>query len=106
LAASFISYDRLARPEAGTGVPPSFQVDLAATNSTVFTSEQIAGRRHIRIAPANPTARTRKHEVVSCSVADPFPIHLKIELQPRRPGWKRKSPSSRTVPKRTGCSRK
>ena len=34
--------------------PRSFQVDLAATNLTVFTSEQIAGRRHIRIGARKP----------------------------------------------------
>ena len=39
----------------------------------VFTWELNAGQRHIRIGSANPAVRTRKHEVVSCSVADPFP---------------------------------
>ena len=42
--------------------------------------------RHIRIGSANPAVRTRKHEVVSCSVADPHPTPLKIRLQPRKPG--------------------
>src|SRR6478752_1390471 len=32
------------------------------------------------------------NEVVSCSVADPHPTHLKKTLRPRRPSWKRKLP--------------
>ncbi|MCK1517117.1 hypothetical protein IVB22_32365 [Bradyrhizobium sp. 190] len=36
----------------------------------------------------NPTVRTRKQEVVSCSVADPPPTPLKTTLQPRKPSWR------------------
>jgi hypothetical protein len=42
----------------------------------VPTWEPTPGHRHISIGTANPTVRTRKHEVVSCSVADPFPTPL------------------------------
>jgi hypothetical protein len=48
--------------------------------------EQIASWRHIRIGSANPAVRTRKHEVVSCSIAhNLFSSHLKIKLPPRSP---------------------
>jgi hypothetical protein len=46
----------------------------------LFTSEPTAGHLHIRIGSANPTVRTRKHEVVSCSVADLFPIRLRKNI--------------------------
>jgi hypothetical protein len=43
---------------------------------------------------ANPAVRTRKHEVVSCSVAnDLFPIHLKSKLPP---STSRQSPTRST----------
>ena len=55
-AASFISHHRPAaegayRPVAG----PGLQVDFGGgLNLTVFTSELIAARRHIRIGPRKP----------------------------------------------------
>ena len=39
----------------------------------MFTFELNAGRWHLRVGSADPAVRARKHEVVSCSVADPFP---------------------------------
>jgi hypothetical protein len=49
--------------------------------------EQMASRRYIEVGSANPAVRTRKHEVVSCSVTDDlFPIHLKIKSPPRSLG--------------------
>ena len=61
----------------------------------VFTLELSPAHRHIKLRNLQ-TIRLGpvSIEVVSCSVADdPFRTHLKIELQPRRPSWKGKSPS-------------
>ena len=45
---------------------------------------------------ANPAVQTRKHEVVSCSVADPSPAHSKIRLPPRRRAFQGASPTAPT----------
>ena len=46
------------------------------------------------------------NEVVSCSVADPHPTHLKKTLRPRRPSSKRKLPSSSQALRWTRCARR
>jgi hypothetical protein len=43
----------------------------------------------------------RKHELVSCRVADPLPVHLKKTLQPRWPSFRREPPTSSPVPEWT-----
>ena len=58
-------------------------------------------------AIANPTVRTRKHEVVSCSVAaDPNPTLSKSALQRKRPAWKHWPPRSNLALRRTDSSKK
>ena len=72
---------------------------------TVCTRELNVQRLHIRIQNANPTVRTRKHEVVSCSVAGSnrlFPSKIASPLLPRKSA--RRLPVSRQVLKETTCS--
>lgn len=78
------------------------------TNGELFTLELTASQRHIRIGTANPTVRTRKYEVVSCSVAVSKTFYLSQIVSTKRSnasGRKLKNSLQATTSVRCFCAR-
>jgi hypothetical protein len=73
VGASFISYDRLARPRRVWPVSrPSSRDFEQRPNPAVSTLELIAGQQHNKVGSANPTVRTRKQRLYHAA----SPIHF------------------------------